>query len=232
VNLDLKDSLALVIAVGALLATVWVALYTVQRQQHLARMASFERLHEQLVSGTVGAGRRALFLHARTCSFPAPEHVVRADSCNCLESDLWDRMNEAVAWYDTLATYVRHGQIERAVALRAWYHPLIAIRPSVYRFLDHRARQGISQPWDALQWLLEETIWYSCPCQTCEDGHRPEPQHQPGTYSCFCAMCDGAPRARPARRTKKPDWLSERELMGFASPGRYAGLVTPEPQPK
>lgn len=203
-----KDWLALLLAALALLVSFAVAAYTVRSERRMAMMATYERVHEQLVQAGTASGRRALFLHAPNSTFPLPRSINHDETCDCgQEPDLWDVMNEAMAWYDTLATYYRQGEVPRSVVLRAWYHPLIAARPHIYRFLDHRARQGIEQPWDALQCLLELCLWYRCRCRSCKLGSRPGPQGQPDSYSCECTACRGRQRRHPPVQTSRPWWL-------------------------
>ncbi len=224
-----KDWLALLLAALALLVSLAVAAYTVRSERRMAMMATYERVHEQLVQPSTATGRRALFLHSPNSSFPAPRSANHDAACDCgQEPDLWDVMNQAVAWYDTLATYYRQGEVPRRVVLRAWYHPLIAARPHIYRFLDHRARQGIEQPWDALQSLLELCLWYRCRCRTCELGRRPEPQVQPVGYLCECVACQGQQRSHPLVQTSQPWWLPLAQIVDTVrkKPRSRAGLVS------
>lgn len=216
-----RNLLTLLLASVAIGVSVFNLFYTTRRAHWLTRMASYQRLHEALVSAPVASGRRSIFVHARLGDFPVPRHEV-CDGCRCLENDLWDSMNGAAAWYDTLATYMRYRQVPRKVALRAWYHPLIAIRPSLYTFLDHRARQGIGQPWAALQWLLEEVVWYSCRCQVCCAGGRPGPQLSAERYRCGCQAC--LPTQDPARPRGVPVPRSVRIAQWFGTYMECAGL--------
>lgn len=222
---ELKDWIAVSLAALALLVSLIVAGYTIRAERKMAQMATYERLHEQLVSPQTATGRRAIFLHSPTSAFPTPCSAGHQNACDCgHDPDLWDVMNQAVAWYDTLGTYYRQRQVPRKVVLRAWYHPLIAIRPHIYRFLDHRVRQGIEQPWDSLQSLLELTLWYRCTCRTCTAGHRPAAQLQPSEYVCECSPCAGKSRMRPAIRTAEPRWIS---ILRVTKRGKsWAGLGT------
>lgn len=224
-----KDWLALTLAGLALLVSLVVAGYTVRSERKMAMMATYERIHEHLVEAHTATGRRALFLHAPTSNFPMSRSSDHDVACDCgQEPDLWDVMNSAIAWYDTLATYYRQREVPRRVVLRAWYHPLIAIRPHVYRFLDHRARQGIDQPWDALQSLLELCLWYRCGCRACERGGRPGPQSQPAAYCCECEACGGRLRSQPLIATRPPWWLPVMRVAGVLSrrPRSWAGLAS------
>lgn len=208
-RLEPKDWIALVLAALALIVSLAVAAYTVRSDTQKAKMATYERIHEQLVHPQTATGRRAIFLHAPDSSFPTSRTALHDEACDCGElPDLWDVMNQAVAWYDTLATYFRQREVPRRVVLRAWYHPLVAIRPHIYRFLDHRARQGIEQPWDALQSLLEVAVWYRCKCRTCMNGNRPDPQLRADLYECECEGCRGRPRMHPAYTSTSPWWLT------------------------
>lgn len=209
-----KDWLALLLAALALIISFVVAGYTVRSERKMAKLATYERLHEQLVSPETATGRRALFVHGPSSQFPSPRSAQHDEHCDCgQDPDLWDVINQSIAWYDTLATYYMRGQIPRPTAMRAWYHPLIAIRPFIYRFLDHRARHGIEQPWDALQALLEETLWYSCNCRTCSGGSRPAPQDQPTKYYCVCTTCKHAKRIHPPIETKRPARIRAAEYL-------------------
>lgn len=226
-----KDWMALVLAALALLVSFAVAAYTVRSEKKMAKMANYERVHEHLVSPQTATGRRALFLHAPSSNFPTSRSRTHAKQCDCGDSpDLWDVMNQAVAWYDTLGTYYREREVPRDVALRAWYHPLIAIRPHVYRFLDHRSRQGIEQPWDALQALLELTLWYRCKCRACSTGDRPAAQLYPRDYVCECELCHGRQRISPPASMFQPWWIPVAELLYLAKrkPTPWAGLEKDE----
>lgn len=228
-TMEPKDWLALLLAALALLVSFAVAAYTVHSERKMAKMATYERIHEQLVQAVTATGRRALFLHGPNSTFPVARSNIHDESCDCgQEPDLWDVMNQAMAWYDTLATYYRQGEVPRSVALRAWYHPLIAARPHIYRFLDHRARQGIEQPWDALQSLLEICLWYRCRCRSCKAGGRPGPQLQPAGYSCECVPCQGRQRSHPPVETSRPWWLLLAPIANLIrkEPRSRAGLVS------
>ncbi len=228
----------LVLAGVALIISLLVAYYTVRAERRMAKMATYERIHEQLVSLQAASGRRALFLHGDDSNFPLPRSESHSQVCSCGgDPDLWDIINQSLALYDTLATYYLHREVPRKVVLDAWYHPLIAIRPHVYRFLDHRARQNIEQPWAALQILVDATLWYKCKCRVCSQGKRPPAQRQPSGYTCKCKMCSERERAYPAMETSRP-WSRGRAISSLRSKfGKgalpWAGLLesTQEPEP-
>lgn len=227
-ELEVKDWLALLLAAVALLVSFAVAAYTVRSERKMAKMATYERIHEKLVSAETATGRRAIFVHAPSSTFPTARSADHDKLCDCGEQpDLWDVMNQAMAWYDTLATYYRQREVPRRVVLRAWYHPLIAARPHIYRFLDHRSRQGIDQPWDALQELLEVCLWYSCGCRSCKSGARPAPQKLPGEYLCECDGCSDRDRAHPPTAFDLPLRMRLRSILWgiLQRPVSWSGLA-------
>lgn len=221
---DLVDLGTVGVAVLALLVSLVVAFYTVRSQRKMARTATYERLHEQLVSPATAAGRRELFLRGPSSHFPQPATTLpsRNEEISSREADLWDIMNQALAWYDTLGTYYEQRGVPRRKVLRAWFHPLIAIRPHAYRFLDHRSRQGIEQPWGSLQALLEAALWYKCRCRSCRLNGPVEPQHQPGYYKCGCASCRAVVRDFHMPETKPPLWVKSSVNVGCKR--RWPGL--------
>lgn len=205
----------------SVLAACWVAFYTVLAQRRSARDATYERIHEILVSPEVARGRRQIFLRggADPCAFPSPLEADLTDTEEAVNPDLWDSMNQALAWYDTLGTYYLSGRVPRRrwyrpwtkdVVMTAWLHPLVEIRPGAYRFLDHRRNQGIQQPWTALRHLLEVAAKRSpkCRCSSCRQRRGTDPfgekwkeQLLPAaTFECTCRACKrkGAATTREA----------------------------------
>jgi hypothetical protein len=165
---DNKDLLALLVSLIALAvsiitsrqnlsATRRIAQDAADNDRKLARAVTYQRIHELLVDPKAAAGRRRLFQAARDNRFPA------------LGDDGWDEINYSLALYDTLAGYVHRGQVDEAVALDAWHHPLTNIAEPVRQFMTHREAQDVRQPWAHLMGLLAKAEQYECKCPT--SGH-------------------------------------------------------------
>jgi hypothetical protein len=118
----------------------------------LARMATYQRMHELLVDPVAASGRRRLFQAAQTGRFP-----------DLGEAD-WDAINYSLALYDTLGGYVHRGQVDEEVVLDAWHHPLANIAGPVRGFVAYRAKRGVHQPWAHLMQLLAKGEQYPCRC--------------------------------------------------------------------
>jgi hypothetical protein len=158
-----KDLLALIVSLLALAisiattrqnltATRTIAQQAVDDARSLARDATYQRIHELLVDPKAAAGRRRLFQAARAKQFPA------------LGEDGWDEINYSLALYDTLAGYVYRNQVDEAVVLDAWHHPLANIADPVREFMAHRQDQAVRQPWAHLMGLLIKGEQYPCRC--------------------------------------------------------------------
>ena len=147
-----KDLLALLISLLALavgLATTVIALVAARRQ---AQRDTYARMHEALVAPEVATGRRLLFLAHRNGEMPK------------LTNPDWDKINQALALYDTLGTYYQRRLVPRRLLMAAWHHPLRAIKPPAHAFVEERRRNGITQPWPMLAYLLREADAYTCRC--------------------------------------------------------------------
>jgi len=118
----------------------------------MARAATYQRIHELLVDPKAAAGRRRLFQAAAADKYPT------------LGEEGWDEINYSLALYDTLAGYVARGQVDGAVVLDAWHHPLANIAPPVRAFMTHRQRENVRQPWAHLFSLLAEAEKHACSC--------------------------------------------------------------------
>jgi hypothetical protein len=140
-----KDLIALLISLLALvigLATVLIAV----RQ---ARLDTYARMHESLVQHTAAHGRKLLFLAWNAKQFPGPS-----------DAD-WDQINQALALYDTLGTYVRRRLVPRRLVMAAWHKQLLAIEEAAEAFQKHRSNLGIVQPWVGLGYLFKKASKYS-----------------------------------------------------------------------
>jgi hypothetical protein len=162
---DNKDFLALVVSVFALGLSVWSTRKTVHQasnavsaanaaQRDLVRMATYQRIHELLVDPKAAAGRRRLFQAHQADNFPA------------LGADGWDDINYSLALYDTLGGYMSRDEVDAQTVLAAWHHPLQNIAEPVARFMEFRRRNGVSQRWAYLHYLLEKSRAYKCTCPT------------------------------------------------------------------
>lgn len=140
-----KDLAALVISLLALV----VGLITVLIAVRQARLATYARMHEALVQPDVARGRKLLFLCHKSGSFPD------------VGETSWDEVNQALALYDTLGTYVRRRLVPRGLVLAAWHHQLLAIREPAEQFASHRRRLNIKQPWVGLDYLFGKAERYS-----------------------------------------------------------------------
>ena len=121
-----KDLLALLVSLLALAVSIFttrqesaatraIAKQAADHAETLARDATYQRIHELLVDPKAAAGRRRLFQAATAKKFPA------------VGESSWDEINYSLALYDTLAGYVHRKQIDQAVVLDAWHHPLTNI---------------------------------------------------------------------------------------------------------
>lgn len=120
--------------------------------QYLAKDATYQRLHELLVDPRAAAGRRRLFQADKEGTFPG------------LGEEGWDEINYSLALYDTLAGYTSRDQVDKAVVLDAWHHPLANIAGPVREFMAHREGQEVRQPWAHLMSLLTDAEKHRCTC--------------------------------------------------------------------
>jgi hypothetical protein len=164
-----KDLLALLVSLIALAVSIItsrqnlsaarrIAQEAADNDRKLARAVTYQRIHERLVAPKAAAGRRRLFQAARDNRFPA------------LGDDGWDEINYSLALYDTLAGYVYRGQVDEAVTLDSWHHPLANIAGPVRQFMAHRENQDVRQPWAHLMGLLAKAEQYECKCPTSSYG--------------------------------------------------------------
>ncbi|WP_125776649.1 hypothetical protein [Antribacter gilvus] len=169
-----SEWIAVVIALVAVATSVWSAWFTVKKTRETsheaivaaeesARSANYTRIHEILVEPVAASGRRQLFLAAASGTFPG-----RGD-------DTWDQINYSLALYDTLGAYVIEGLVDPDLVLRAWHHPLTNIAGPVRAFMQHRASEGISQPWSFLIDLLDRAEQYPCTCPRTNLAGTPAP---------------------------------------------------------
>lgn len=172
------------IAILALIIALGVGAYTVRTELFMAKMATYQRVHEQLISKEVASGRRELLTRASKGLLPP---LPQPDG-NPEDTEAWDSINQAMAWYDTLGSYYLKRQVPRKVVMAAWYHPLTAAQDDIYRLLDHRNNLGISQPWSSLRELLTATKEHHCTCTACEAGVTKKQQLNPNVR-CDCASC-------------------------------------------
>jgi hypothetical protein len=158
-----KDFLALIVSLAALAASIittrqnlretrQIAEDAADNARTMARVATYQRIHELLVDPKAASGRRALFQAARADRYPT------------LGDDGWDEINYSLALYDTLAGYVARGQVDEAVVLDAWHHPLANIAPPVRAFMTRRDAENVRQPWAHLLVLLAKAEAYACSC--------------------------------------------------------------------
>lgn len=163
-----KDLLALIVSLAALLfsivatsqnirATRRIAEDAADNAAAMARTATYQRIHELLVDPKAAAGRRQLFQVAAANNFPR------------LGDPGWDEINYSLALYDTMAGYVARGQVDRAVVMDAWHHPLANIARPVRAFMAHRRGENVRQPWAHLMDLLAEAERHRCTCPTAGD---------------------------------------------------------------
>ncbi|SHN46232.1 hypothetical protein [Cryptosporangium aurantiacum] len=148
---DNKDVLAIVLSLTA----VGVSLVTILLARRQARIDSYTRLHETLVSPAMGEGRRLLFLAAADDTFPAP-----ADPA-------WDKINQALAIYDCAGVYYRNKLIPRQLFMESWHHPLANIKAPAEAFLNHAQRNSVRRTWVSLQNLLDEAAAYKSKDSCC-----------------------------------------------------------------
>lgn len=178
--------------------TVLVSLLALWRTIDIGRMHVYQRIHEKLVDPEVAYGRRRIFLLGGELGGFGASFPLVTDSDEGVPS-AWDIMNQSLAWYDTLGVYLAHRYVPRAVVLSAWKHPLVAIAPAAYRFLNHRARQGIQQPWGSLKTLILAADSYECSCEQCvndRSGGKPTSRILTAMdkYPCKCTSCATSPQ--------------------------------------
>jgi hypothetical protein len=160
-----KDLLALIVSLAALAVSILtsrqnlattrqIAEQAAAHNLELAKVATYQRIHELLVDPKAAAGRRRLFQAAETNEFPT------------LGEDGWDEINYSLALYDTLAGYVYREQVDEDVVLDAWHHPLVNIAGPVHGFMEYRQTQRVQQPWAHLMELLTKAEQYECRCPT------------------------------------------------------------------
>ena len=158
-----KDLLALLVSLAALAVSVLAARQNLtatrkiaedaaENARAMARVTTYQRIHELLVDPKAASGRRRLFQAARANRYPS------------LGEEGWDEINYSLALYDTLAGYVARGQVDEAVALDAWHHPLANIAPAVRGFMAHRHGENVRQPWAHLMSLLAKGEKHTCSC--------------------------------------------------------------------
>jgi hypothetical protein len=99
-------------------------------------------------------------LAGAACSKPT------TDNFPALGADGWDDINYSLALYDTLGGYMSRDEVDAQTVLAAWHHPLQNIAEPVARFMEFRRRNGVSQPWAYLHYLLEKSRAYRCTCPT------------------------------------------------------------------
>ena len=121
-----------------------VAIFAILSARNVAKIVTYAKIHELLVNPEAARGRKQLFLAHQEGIFPKPD------------SDEWDSINYALALYDTLGLYARQRMVVRKTVIRAWREPLQRISYPIDAFMAHRDKNGISQPWDNLQWLLRQ----------------------------------------------------------------------------
>jgi hypothetical protein len=159
-----KDMLAFVVSLVALCLSLWatrvslrknseMAEISLTRAESMARVVTYQRLHEMLVDPQAAGGRRKLFVAHAAKAFPLPGEST------------WDEINYALALYDTLGGYLSHGQVDEQIVLAAWHHPLVNIIEPTAAFVDHRRAHGVDQPWTYLHQLLEAAKAYECRCE-------------------------------------------------------------------
>lgn len=169
-----KDLLALGISLAALVWSVLSTRHTIRRSEamtrqtmdrteniahetsrnnaHMARISTYQRIHEMLIAPEAAKGRRLLFIGHRKGKFPS------------LGMRGWDEINYSLALYDTLGGYVHHNQVDEDIVLSAWHHPLQNIAEPVRMFMQHRKKHNIQQPWAYLHQLISLAQYYECRC--------------------------------------------------------------------
>jgi hypothetical protein len=149
-NTDLVALFLAVVGLGVSLFTVWLSV----RQ---ARLNSYTRMHETLISPEMARGRRILFQAHERGTLPG------------LGKDDWDAINQSLAMYDTLGLYTRRKIVSKPLVLSGWFHPLTAIHEPAIAWEKHRAGQGIRNPWTNLHWLLDRAEEYHTKQGCCTD---------------------------------------------------------------
>jgi len=149
---DNKDVLAFGVSIIALILALFTSWWSVQATRKLARGATYQRIHELLVDPKAAAGRRQLFLAAKSGQFSALDEVA------------WNEINYSLALYDTMAGYVNRKQVDRKIVLDAWHHPLTNIAGPVRAFMEYRRSKDIDQPWAHLMTLLRDAEKHVCHC--------------------------------------------------------------------
>lgn len=158
-----KDIFALCISLAALVWSILSTRQTMDRTERIARetsdnnarmarISTYQRIHETLVAPEASKGRRQLFLSYRQGKFPS------------LGTGSWDEINYSLALYDTLGGYLFHGQVDEDIVLAAWHHPLQNIAEPIRAFMLHRKEQNIHQPWTYLHHLINRAQQYECQC--------------------------------------------------------------------
>lgn len=146
--MDISTGAALVSAIIAVCATI-LSVIVMRQTERISRQANYTRLHEMLVDPKAACGRRKLFM--------AYDH----DAYPTLGDPDWDDINYSLALYDTLGGYLKHGLIDRELALAAWHDPLTRITTPAEHFICLRARGLEPPPWAFLRYLLQEADAYS-----------------------------------------------------------------------
>lgn len=149
-----SENLSLLISAGALLGSLLAVAVTTRTAWQLhyrqkiflknqAQDAAFQRIHELLVAPKAAAGRRRLFVCSQNGSYPS------------VGDEGWDEINYALALYDTLGNYVKKDFVDEEIVLAAWQDPLQLISGPLDEFMLHRKKEGVEQPWEFLQDLID-----------------------------------------------------------------------------
>lgn len=120
-----------------------------KQTENLSRQANYTRLHELLVDPKAACGRRKLYMAYARKKFPQ------------MGDPDWDDINYSLALYDTLGGYLKHGLVDRELALAAWHEPLTRIAMPANHFINVRALGESARPWAFLTYLLESAEAYS-----------------------------------------------------------------------
>ena len=132
-----------VISVVALSLSIYVLVDTRRRD----RRDLLLKLHEQLNAQDRSIGRRLLYQLASEPVESWPE-------------DQFDRVNNALAYFDVIGMYAELGYVRKDDVLRLWAEPAFRAWKAAQPFLDHRARQSGSRPWPYFARLAQSAEAY------------------------------------------------------------------------
>jgi hypothetical protein len=154
-----KDIIGIALAVIGLAVTA----YTVATARTSQRRDAFMRMHEVLLLPEIQEGRRLLY---------QVEAIDDVPSQNTIE---YQKINRALAIFDTLGHYVRRGHVDRREALELWHHSLVDLKLPAETFIQARKLKHRSEwtPWPRLRWLMSEAATYRSNEDCCKARQTP-----------------------------------------------------------